>query len=80
MRPIGYQTARGFILQADRMIESVAVELSFDNAAPLADVRSGFSQLKQGFVSVEAPKQPVLSYPEVAAIVARMELAAATFN
>ena len=80
VRPIGYQTARGFILQADRMIESVAVELSFDNAAPLADIRSGLAQLKPGFAPVEAPKQPVLDYAEVAAIVSRVELAAAKLN
>ena len=80
VRPIGYQTARGFILQADRMIESVAVALSFDKPEPLADIRSGFAQLKQGFVNVAAPKQPVLSTSEVAAIVSRIELAASKLN
>jgi len=51
------------------MMERVAVELSFDNAAPLADIRSMLTQIKQGFVNVDAPKPPVLSYPEVAASV-----------
>ena len=79
-RPIGYQTARGFVLQADRMIESVAVELSFANAEPLADIRSGFAQLKQGFAPAAAPKQSVLSTSEVEAIVTRIDAAAAKLN
>jgi hypothetical protein len=77
VRPIGYQTARGFILQADRMIESVAGEFTGDNAAALAEIRAGLAQLKQGFVSVAAPKQPVVEYPAVLAIMSRIELAAA---
>ena len=80
VRPIGYQTARGFILQAERMIESVAGDLSTDQAAALGDIRAGFAQLKQGFGPVEPPKQPVLDYSAVTAIVARIELAAAKLN
>ena len=62
VRPIGYQTARGLILQADRMIESVAGELEAKNAAALSDIRAGFAQLKQAFASVTAPKQAVMDY------------------
>lgn len=80
VRPVGYQTARGFILQADRMIESVAVDLSLNNASALADIRSGFAQLKQGFVTVKSPKQPVLNNSDAAAIVARVALAAEKIN
>ena len=76
VRPIGYQTARGFILQADRMIESVAGELEANNAAALGDMRAGFAQLKQAFASVTAPKQAVMDYPAVLGIVSRIELAA----
>jgi hypothetical protein len=76
VRPIGYQTARGFILQADRMIESVAGEFTGDNAAALADIRAGFTELKKAFASVTAPKQPAIDYPAVLAIAAKIELAA----
>lgn len=75
-RPIGYQTARGFILQADRMIESVAGELEGKNAAALRDMREGFAQLKAGFASVIAPKRPPMGDAAVLGIVARIELAA----
>ena len=56
VHPIGYQTARGFILQADRMFEGVAGEFSGDNAMALSDIRAGFAQLKQAFASLAAPK------------------------
>ncbi len=80
VRPIGYQTARGFVLQADRMIESVAVPLSLAAPEPLADVRSGLSQLKQGLVNVSAPKQPLLQASDVTTIVSRIDTAAAKIN
>jgi hypothetical protein len=79
-RPLSYQTARGFLLQADRMVESVAVELSFNDLEPLADIRNGIAQLKGGFVSVNAPKQPILDPKEAAGLVARVETAAAKLN
>jgi hypothetical protein len=77
VRPIGYRTARGIILQADRMIESVAGEIEANNAAALSDMRAGFAQLKQSFASVIAPKQAVLDDSAVLGTVSRIELAAA---
>jgi hypothetical protein len=76
VHPIGYQTTRGFILQADRMIGTVAGELGPDNAAALDDMRAGFTQLKQAFASVTAPKQAVMDYAALLGIVSRIELAA----
>ncbi len=72
VHPIGYQTARGFILQADRMVESVAAELPPGDAAALADIRAGLTELKQAFVPLNAPKQPVIDSAAVAAIVAKI--------
>ena len=80
VRPIGYQTALGFVAQADRMIESVAVQLNLAASEPLADIRSGLSQLKQGLVNVSAPKQPSLQASDVATIVSRIDTAAAEIN
>jgi hypothetical protein len=76
VRPIGYQTARGFILQAGRMIESVAGDFTGDNAAALADIRVGLAQLKQAFATVNAPKQPSIDPSVLAAIVTKIEMAA----
>jgi hypothetical protein len=61
VRPIGYQSARGLILQADRMIESVAAELGAANAAALTDIRAALSQLKTNFASLAAPKEAIIT-------------------
>jgi hypothetical protein len=49
--PIGYRTARGFVLQADNMIERAAPQLAAGDAAALVEIRAGLDQIKQGFVS-----------------------------
>lgn len=77
VRPIGYQTARGLILQADRMIESVAAELGAGNAAALADIRAGVSRIKPAFASLSAPKEAVLTDAAFQDAVAKIEHAAA---
>jgi hypothetical protein len=56
-QPVVYQTARGFILQADRMIEAIAADLQQRNPLALADMRQGLAQLKQAFGSVNSPKK-----------------------
>jgi len=76
VRPIGYQTARGIILETDRMIDSVAGDLAVKNPDAVRDLRDGFAELKQGFPGVNAPKQPVLDVAAVTAIVAKIEAAA----
>jgi len=77
VRPIGYQTARGFILQANRMVESVAAELGGGNAAALADARATLAQLKTTFASLTAPKEAVITDATFQNAVAKIEQAAA---
>lgn len=77
VHPIGYQTARGFVLQADRMIESVAADLEVNSASALAEIRAGLSQLKTTFASVAAPKEPVTTDAAFLGAVVKIELAAA---
>jgi hypothetical protein len=76
-KPVEYQDARGFILQAERMIESVAPELQKKNAEALAAVRAGFAELKKAFPTAMPPRAPLKSHADVLSEVARMELAAA---
>lgn len=76
VRPIGYQTARGIILETDRMVASVAAELAAKNADAMRDLRDGLAQLKQAFPGVDAPKQPALDVAAVGAIVGKIEVAA----
>lgn len=75
VRPIGYQTARGFILQAERMMESVAGEFPDGNAAAWDDIRAGFVALKRAFAPVTPHRRAVLDYDAVLAIVTQIEMA-----
>lgn len=76
VRPIGYQTARGIILETERMVGSVATDLSANNADAMRELRDSLAQLKQGFPGVDAPKQPISDVAAVSALVAKIELAA----
>ena len=75
-KPVEYQDARGFILQADRMIESVAPDLQKKDPAALDQVRAGLVELKKAFPSAMPPRTPVKDYGGVLADVSRIELAA----
>jgi hypothetical protein len=75
-KPVEYQDARGFIWQADRMIESVAADLQKTNADALKQVRAGMAELKKVFPAAMPPRTPVKDHAAMLAIVARIELAA----
>jgi hypothetical protein len=75
-KPVEYQDARGFILQADRMIESIAPDLQNKDAAAFNQVRAGLAELRKAFPSAMPPKAPVKDHGAVLADVARIELAA----
>jgi hypothetical protein len=79
VHPIGYQTARGLILQADRMFESVADELGAGNAAALSNMQAGFAQLKPALINVNAPKQAAMDEGAMSEVVSRIERAASPF-
>lgn len=76
IRPIGYQTARGIVLQTDHMIDGIAAELGGRNADALRDLQGALVELKSGFPTVNAPKQPVMDIAAVNALVAKIESAA----
>jgi hypothetical protein len=75
-KPVEYQDARGFIWQADRMIESVAADLQKKDADALKQVRAGLAELKKVFPAAMPPRTPVKDHAAMLAIVARIELAA----
>jgi hypothetical protein len=75
-KPVEYQDARGFIWQAERMIESVAPDLQKKDPAALRDVRAGLAELRKVFPSPMPPRAPVKDHGAVLADVSRIELAA----
>lgn len=71
-----YRTARGFLLQADSMIESEASDLGADNATALADIRSTIAQLKSAFTTLNIPDRPPITVSEFLAAVSQIDVAA----
>jgi len=74
-KPVEYQDARGFVWQAERMIESVAADLQKKDAAALGQVRAGVAELKKAFPSPMPPRVPVKDAGAVLGDVSRIELA-----
>jgi hypothetical protein len=75
-KPVEYQDARGFIWEAERMVESVAADLQKQNAPALREVRAGMAELKLAFPSPMPPRTPVKDHAPVLGDVSRIELAA----
>jgi hypothetical protein len=75
-KPVEYQDARGFIWEAQRMIEGVAADLQKKDPAALAVIRAGLAELKKAFPSAMPPKMPIKDHAAMLADVARIEVAA----
>jgi hypothetical protein len=75
-KPVEYQDARGFVLQAETMIESVAGDLEKKDAEALKHVRDALAELKKTFPTAMPPKTPVKDHGAVLSDVSRIELAA----
>jgi hypothetical protein len=75
-KPVEYQDARGFIWQAERMIEAVAPALEKKDADALAHLRAALAELKKAFPAAMPPTAPIKDYGAVLGDVSRIELAA----
>ena len=70
-KPVEYQDSRGFVWQAERMIEAAAA----DDAASLARARAAFARLKTAWPAPMPPQTPILDAGEIATLIAEIELA-----
>jgi hypothetical protein len=68
---VGYQSARGIVSEAARMVENVATELVARDAETLHGVRGNMIRLKDAFASVAAPKEPRADVDTVRQLVAQ---------
>lgn len=73
---IGYQTARGIVVESGRMIDSVAPDLAAKNPDAFSDLQASMAELKDAFAKPNAPKELIPEVAAVTAIVARIETAA----
>jgi hypothetical protein len=76
-KPVEYQDSRGFVWQAERMIDGVASELGRKDASALKAVQSRLGQLKKVWPAPVPPKVPVKSAAAVTADVGAIQRAAA---
>jgi len=74
-KPVEYQDSRGFVWQAEKMVEAHAAVLEQQDAAALKAVRDGFAELKKTWPAAVPPKTPVKDHAGVLADVALIELA-----
>jgi hypothetical protein len=74
VKPVEYQDSRGFVWQAERMVEGAAGALGRLDAEALAKVRAGFKRLKAAWPAPMPPPQPILQVGEISAIISGIEL------
>jgi len=70
-KPVEYQDSRGFVWQAERMIEAAAA----GDSAALAGARAAFARLKTAWPAPMPPEKPVLEVGEISALISQIELA-----
>ena len=73
-KPVEYQDSRGFVWQAERMIEGAAGKLASLDKEALQRVRADFARLKKAWPAPMPPDTPVLDPGRVSAIVSEIEL------
>jgi hypothetical protein len=71
---VEYQDARGFVLEAERLFQSIADELAKKNAEATDAVRSALNDLKTAWPSVQPPQAPVKDLGAVLSDVSKIEL------
>jgi hypothetical protein len=76
VKPVEYQDARGFIWEADRMIESVAPSLQKKDPTALKEVRARIAEIKKVFPAAVPPRVPVKDQAALLAMVSQLELTA----
>jgi hypothetical protein len=78
-KAVEYQDARGFVWQAEGLIESIAPALEAKDAQALATLRADLAELKKAWPSTIPPKKPVKDQSAVLGDIARVELHAGGF-
>ena len=71
----GYRTARGFVLQADRMIEHAVAEMPGSDPAAFADIRIDMSKIRSAFAGQSAPERLTIDQKAFEQAVSNVQLA-----
>jgi hypothetical protein len=79
VKPVEYQDSRGFVWEAERMIEAAAPELARVDAAALERIRRALAKLKAAWPAPMPPDAPILQPGEMSALVSDIELHASRY-
>jgi len=71
---VEYQDARGFVLEADRLLSTIMPAISAKSADAAKTVQASLADLKSTFPSVVPPKQPVKDTGQFLSDVSKIEL------
>src|SRR5215475_4350190 len=74
VKPVEYEDSRGFVWEAERMIDAAAPELGRVDAGSLARIRSALAKLKAAWPTPMPPAVPVLEPGELSALISDIEL------
>jgi hypothetical protein len=79
VKPVEYQDSRGFVWEAERLIEAAAPELARVDAAALARIRAALVKLKVAWPAPMPPDAPLLQPGEMSALISDIELHASRY-
>jgi hypothetical protein len=71
---VEYQDSRGFVLEAERLFQSVADELEKKDTAATGAVRSALTDLKTAWPALQPPRAPAKDLGAVLADISKIEL------
>jgi hypothetical protein len=78
-KPVEYQDSRGFVWQAERMLQASAAELGKADAAAFARIRSALSELKTAWPAPMPPEKPIIEPGKMSALISDIELHASRY-
>ncbi len=78
-KPVEYQDGRGFVWEAERMIEGVAPDLTKVDADAFSRMRGALARLKAAWPAPMPPQAPLLQPGELSALISDFELHASRF-
>jgi hypothetical protein len=79
VKPVEYQDSRGFVWEAERMIDEAAPELGSVNADALARIRTALAKLKAAWPAAMPPPAPILAPGDLSALISDIELHASRY-
>jgi hypothetical protein len=74
VKPVEYQDSRGFVWQAERMIEGAAPKLTAVDREALQRVRADLAKLKKAWPAPMPPQAPLLEPGQISALISDIEL------